>query len=191
MKSPRDPNATLVRTELLPGLIAHTCPTSGGVWIDTIAYWDWFRAQPGFPQPSASFESPVPAEIEDDSDRPLISPRSGRLMRKCRAGSGLGFRIDFDSSSGFWLDRAEYDALRSHNLHDELHLICSPAYQRSLMHMETSRAEQKRFERTLGIEACERISAFADWISRERDHAVAMSYLMNRIEHAQSDGDRG
>jgi len=189
MQSPRDPNATLVRTELLPGLIAHRCPTSGGIWIDTIAYWDWVKAQPGFPEPSVSFESPVPASIDDDSDQPLISPRSGRLMRKCKAGSGLGFRIDFDPSSGFWLDRDEYETLRSHSLHDELHLICSPAYQRELVRMQTTRAEQQRFEQRLGAEACERISAFADWITRSPNHAAAMTYLMNRIEHTQRDQD--
>ena len=52
--------------------------------------------------------------------------------------------------------------------------------------MQTSKAEQRRFEQRLGVEACERISAFADWISRSPNHAAAMTYLMNRIEHTQS-----
>ena len=182
MQSPRDRSTTLVRTELLPGLIAHECPTSGGVWIDVVLYWDWFREQEGFPKPSASFESPQPVAIDDDNDKPMVSPRTGRLMRKCRVGSGLGFRVDFDPSSGFWLDRGEYDSLREHNLHDELHLICSPEYQLALVRMQTSNAEQQRFERALGEESCQRIRSFASWYTGLRDQSVAMSYLMASIE---------
>lgn len=177
MQSPRDPSVTLVRTELLEGLLAHRCPATGGVWIDTVAYWDWFRAQPDFPAPSASFESPAPAPIEDDSDRPLISPRSGRLMRKCRVGSGLGFRIDFDTSSGFWLDKGEYDALVAHNLHDEMHLICSPQYQLRLIRMRATESERRRFERALGVDACDRIAAFSAWMAKLRDQPAASAYL--------------
>ena len=182
MQSPRDRNTTLVRTELLPGLIAHACPTTGGVWIDVVLYWDWFRTQPGFPKPSASFESPEPITIDDDNDTPMFSPRSGRLMRKCRVGSGLGFRVDFDPTSGFWLDKGEYESLRSHNLHDELHLICSPEYQLALVRMQTTNAEQSRFERALGTEPCERIRSFAAWFTELRDQPVAMAYLMACIE---------
>jgi len=191
MKSPRDSKAVLERTELVPGLVAHACPTSGGIWIDSISYWDWFRTQPGYPEPSASFESPKPFDIENDSDEQLISPRSGRLMRKCRVGSGLGFRIDYDASSGFWLDRDEYETLRSHNLHDELHLICSPSYQRSLMQMRTSSAEQDRFEKSLGVDACDRISTFAAWLSKQPRESVAMAYLQACMEQSRNSSDQG
>ncbi|MEZ6164021.1 MAG: hypothetical protein R3B67_06250 [Phycisphaerales bacterium] len=50
-------------------------------------------------------------------------------------GSGLGFHVDFDPTSGFWLDKGEYESLRSHNLHDELHLICSPEYRLAAVRM--------------------------------------------------------
>jgi Zn-finger nucleic acid-binding protein len=189
MKSPRDQNATLVQTQILPGLDAHICPTSGGVWIDVIQYWDWFRTQPGFPKPLASFESPRPVDIDDDHNGPVLSPRTGRLMRKCRVGSGLGFRIDFEPQSGFWLDRGEYESLKEHNLHDELHLICSPEYQLALVRMQTSESEQSRFERKLGTENCDRISSFAKWFARLGDHPVAMAYLMSCIEHEQGAAD--
>jgi Zn-finger nucleic acid-binding protein len=182
MQSPRDRQSTLVRTELADGLPAHVCPTSGGVWIDVALYWDWFRKQPGFPKPSPSFESLNPIEIEDDIDTPMISPSSGRIMRKCRVGSGLGFRIDFDPASGFWLDKGEYDSLLAHNLHDELHLICSPEYQLALVRLQSKQSEQDRFARALGEDACDRIAQFAGWFGGLRDRSIAMSYLMVCIE---------
>tara|TARA_E500000318_G_scaffold5598_2_gene5831 strand:+ start:159590 stop:159919 length:330 start_codon:yes stop_codon:yes gene_type:complete len=103
-------------------------------------------------------------------------------MRKCRAGSGLGFRIDFEPSSGFWLDKGEFDSLRSHNLHDELHLICSPEYQLELVRLRSDRAEQSRFEQRLGEENCERIRSFANWFAQLNDESIAMTYLMACIE---------
>lgn len=182
MKSPRDPQAELIPTELMPGLDGHTCPTTGGVWIDLVKYWEWFRAQPGFPKPIASFESPIPVDIEDDHEGTVLSPRTGRIMRKCRAGSGLGFRIDYEPSSGFWLDKGEFDSLRSHNLHDELHLICSPEYQLELVRLRSDQAEQSRFEQRLGEENCERIRSFANWFAQLNDESIAMTYLMACIE---------
>lgn len=145
-------------------------------------YWDWFRTQPGFPTPVASFESPTPVVIEDDHDGPVLSPRTGRIMRKCRAGSGLGFRIDFEPSSGFWLDKGEFESLQSYNLHDELHLICSPEYQLELVRLSTVQAEQSRFEQRLGQDNCERIRSFANWFAQIREESIAMSYLMSCIE---------
>lgn len=182
MRSPKDPTRSLVRTEIMPGLVGHACPTTGGIWIDLVQYWDWFRTQPGFPKPVASFESPVPIDIEDDHDGPMLSPRTGRMMRKCRAGSGLGFRIDFEPSSGFWLDKGEFESLRNHNLHDELHLICSPEYQLELVRLRSGQAEQSRFEKRLGVEHCERIRTFASWLVQLPDDSVAMAYLMACIE---------
>lgn len=187
MQSPRDPSSSLTRTELLPGLIAYICQESGGIWIDVLVYWDWFRTQPDFPTPVASFESPRPIEIEDDSDAPLLSPRTGRIMRKCRVGSGLGFRIDFEPQSGFWLDQGEYESLRAHNLHDELHLICTPEFQLELVRLRTTDAEQRRFEQKLGIEHCERIKSFAAWFGRLPDQQVAMSLLSSSIDDARED----
>jgi Zn-finger nucleic acid-binding protein len=182
MQSPRDTQTTLIRTEILPGLIAFSCPSSGGIWIDVVLYWDWFRTQPEYSDAKVSFESPQPASIESDTDTPLISPRTGRIMRKCKVGSGLGFRIDFEPSSGFWLDKGEYESLLEHNLHDQLHLICSPEYQLELIRMQTSESEQQRFERSLGKEVCEKIHSFAAWFAGSRDHQVAMTYLHACIE---------
>lgn len=107
------------------------------------------------------------------------------MMRKCRVGSGLGFRIDFEPQSGFWLDKGEYESLRAHNLHDELHLICSPEFQLELVRLRTTAAEQLRFEQKLGIETCERIRSFASWFSKLPDQQVAMSLLSSSVDDAR------
>lgn len=187
MKSPRDPCATLVQTEIHPGLIAHICPSSGGCWIDGKHYWQWLLKQPGFPKPIPETTG-EPSSVQDDTDRPLISPESGHLMRKCRVGSGLDFRIDFDATSrGFWLDKDEYQILESRNLHDELHLICSPEYQMKLVELDSDKAQSDRFERLLGRDACQRIQAFADLLSTSDDQSISMAYLHKCLEdHAES-----
>lgn len=185
MKSPRDPNATLVQTEIHPGLVAYICPSSGGCWIDGKHYWEWLLKQPGFPKLIPETQGD-PVSVEDDNDRPMISPESGHLMRKCRVGSGLDFRIDFDAvSRGFWLDHGEYQILESRNLHDELHLICSPEYQMKLVELDSAKAQAERFEQLLGRDGCERIEAFAAWMNadeQQRDHSVIMAYLQSCLD---------
>ncbi|MFK7882580.1 MAG: hypothetical protein AB8F26_00160 [Phycisphaerales bacterium] len=128
MKSPIPPHARLVPKQLEDGLVVKMDPDSGGCWIDAGTYWEWVRRQPEFPGTLPDF-STVPLEAVNDSQCPLISPKSGRLMRKFDVGFGQSFRIDFDAASGaFWLDPGELEALRACGLHDALHLICSTSY---------------------------------------------------------------
>jgi len=182
MQSPRDPKATLVRTELEPALFAFRCPSSGGLWIDGEAYWNWVRAQPGFPKPIES-DAGEPVEAAEDSGQPLLSPRSGRLMRKFAVGYELEFRIDFDrASSGFWLDAGEYETLRARNLHDELHLICSPEYQKKLASLAASRASDRRLVELIGAETCAKIDAFSDAVRGHPKRSLVLAYLRERLE---------
>jgi Zn-finger nucleic acid-binding protein len=182
MKSPRDPKATLIQSEIHPGLVAYLCPSTGGYWIDGKHYWEWLLKQPGFPKPLPETQGD-PVTVEDDSDRPLISPESGHLMRKCRVGSGLDFRIDFDAiSRGFWLDHGEYQILESRNLHDELHLICSPEYQVKLIKLQSEKAQSERFDQLLGHEACLKIESFATWLSTYEDQSIPLAYLKKLLD---------
>ncbi len=177
MISPVDPTSRMIQAEIEPGLIAYTCPKSGGVWIDHKHYWDWLLKQPGFPKPIPAI-SDMPVAINDPHNRPLISPDSGRLMTKYRVGHGLSFRIDHDSvSGGFWLDQDEYNLLRKRNLHDELHLICSPQYQRELAKLDAENVIDQRIEELLDTETCQHIRDLASKISDPRAQSVAIAYL--------------
>lgn len=184
MKSPVDPTTTMIQREIEPGLIAYTCPKSGGIWIDHQHYWNWLLKQPGFPKPIESIDD-LPEIDTDEQSKPLISPESGRLMIKYRVGHGLKFRIDHDATSGgFWLDQGEYELIRERNLHDELHLICSPEYQLELDRLDTKAIMDQRIESLLGTERCTLIRKLASLLDDPQTQSVAIAYLNQCFEEA-------
>ena len=181
MQSPRDRKATLERRELEPGLACFVCPSTGGLWIDGDAYWAWLRSQPGRLSEKATATTYAPRPL-DDAEEALISPRSGRIMRKFEVGRGLRFRIDFDAASGgFWLDGGEYEALRDRNLHDELNLIASDDWQRDLRAERSRDASLDRLRRTLGADDFRRFEEFAAWIAGHQHGDVLVAELFERL----------
>ncbi len=189
MRSPVDPTSRMIQSEIEPGLVAYTCPKSGGVWIDHKHYWDWLLKQPGFPKPTPAI-SDMPVPDNDPHNRPLISPDSGRLMIKYRVGHALNFRIDHDSiSGGFWLDKGEYDLLRQRNLHDELHLICSPEYQQHLAKLDAQAVFDQRIIDILGQKRCALIQDLASTIKDPEMGSVAIAYL-NQCLDSESEQPR-
>lgn len=180
MHSPRDRKATLELKELEPGLECHVCPSTGGHWIDGNTYWAWLRAQPTrLPEKPAEG-----AEVRavDDTEDALISPRSGRLMRKFEVGRGLRFRIDFDAASGgFWLDSGEYEALKARNLHDELNLIASDEWQRALRAERSREAARARLRDLLGEAGFERLEGTIAWIDSHPHGDLLLAELLERL----------
>lgn len=174
----------MIQSEIEPGLIAYTCPKTDGIWIDHKHYWDWLLKQPGFPKPLPAI-SDLPVPDTDPHNTPLISPESGRLMTKFRVGHGLSFRIDHDpTSGGFWLDKDEYDHIRERNLHDELHLICSPQYQRELAKLDAESAMDQRTQELLGQDTCEHIRSLASKIQDPKLQSVAIAYLNQCLDES-------
>jgi Zn-finger nucleic acid-binding protein len=187
MRSPVDPKATLQRTEIRPGLTAFVCPSSSGCWIEGETYWNWLRAQPEFPALSASSDGPS-AELETDTDRALLSPRSGRLMRRFRVGSGLGFHVEYDSlTPGFWLDAGEYHALEQRSLHDELHLICTAQYQKTLREAEREGRLRDRQRDRFGDADWARLQETAAWLRGLDEPRVALAILAELTDDADTD----
>jgi hypothetical protein len=174
MRSPVDPKATL-------------CPSSSGCWIEGETYWNWLRAQPEFPALSASSDGPS-AELETDTDRALLSPRSGRLMRRFRVGSGLGFHVEYDSlTPGFWLDAGEYHALEQRSLHDELHLICTAQYQKTLREAEREGRLRDRQRDRFGDADWARLQETAAWLRGLDEPRVALAILAELTDDADTD----
>ena len=183
MQSPLDKRATLVRCEISPGLPALKCPGTGGLWINGKEYWNWLRNQPSFPNLQQSTEG---CDIYvEDTDRVVISPASGRLMKKFRVGKGLGFRIDFDSATGgFWLDKDEYDALQERGLHDELHLICDDDYQKKLRAHDRAESRRERLACALGNDGKNRVESLAAWAAEHPDTELIRAYFLELLDNS-------
>lgn len=178
MQSPVAPKATLTPTELEPGLKGWVCPETGGVWIDGESYRAWI-ARPDAGDPS----EPAVEPIAEDTERVLISPRTGRIMVKCLVDLGVPFRIDSDThSGGFWLDRGELERLKAAGLHRRLHHVVSEAWQRKLRELETDQRRLERLAEMLGPEDLDRVRGVADWVRDHPHRDVVLAWILGTLD---------
>lgn len=181
MQSPVYSDTVMELKELEPGLSAYLCPKSEGVWIPLQSYvtWNEHHKQVGSPLPAKYF--PVPA---DDSKRPaLVCPESGRLLIRYKVGHGLKFHIDLSPvTGGVWLDKGEWEALKSKGLHIELNLVFTAAYQRHVRSAEYEKALYQTFAERIGRDDFSKISTFKHWLTQHPKRRDICCYLLDNLE---------
>ncbi len=151
MKSPAHPDLDLRRVTLDDGLSAWKCPGSGGHWISGDEYRAWLeRHGPRLPVKPAAEGFDV--RETSGAARARLCPETGRLLTRYRVGRGLSFALDFSAATGgVWLDKDEWQALKSRNLHDEIHLIFTAAWQQQISDEEREAELLRQFERRIGL----------------------------------------
>ncbi len=173
--------------EIEPGLGVYECPKSGGLWIPLQSYLTWQAQQPpGAAAPSGR----CPAALQDDAQqRALICPESGRLLLRYRVGHGLPFHLDRSSATGgVWLDKGEWEALKSRGLHVTLHLIFTAAYQRQIRSSEYVERLTETFRNRIGAADFSMVAEFGAWLAHHPNRKDIYCYLLDIIESATETG---
>ena len=166
--------------EIEPGLEVYECPKSGGLWIPLQSYLAWKDRQP----PGAPVLGAVaPTALQDDSKQPtLICPESGRLLLRYRVGHGLAFHVDRSpTTGGVWLDKGEWEALKSRGLHVSLHLIFTAAYQREVRSSEYVQRMTDTFRDRIGAADFARVTDFAAWLAQHPRRRDICCYLLDDL----------
>ena len=181
MHSPLYPDTTMQPREIEPGLKVYECPRSGGLWIPFQAYLTWKEQ---YPQ-AAPAAGPAPAVPDDSKQRALICPESGRLLLRYRVGHGLQFHLDRSpATGGVWLDKGEWEALRSKGLHVALNLIFTASYQRQVRTTEYTQNLTETFENRIGAVDFAKVTDFGAWLVRHPQRRDICCYLLDTLEHA-------
>lgn len=204
MISPVDSKSRMNRVELEPGLVAYRCPASGGHWLPYQNYWRWLSQQPGrLPHLPHGEEEGHQVEPEI-SHKVRICPETGTLMTRYKVGHGFQFSVD-RSAAGIWFDVNEWEALRSRNFHDEVHLIMAAPWQAKVRrealeqviqekqaaqqapemepapaHAEPTGLEaafRARFAGLLGPEVMERAEEIKSWLEQQPARREILTYL--------------
>jgi Zn-finger nucleic acid-binding protein len=167
--------------EIEPGLEVYECPRSGGRWIPLQSYLAW---QGRHPQAMAApSESGAPALQDDSKQRALICPESGRLLLRYRVGHGLPFHLDRSpATGGVWLDKGEWEALKSRGLHVTLHLIFTAAYQRQVRSSEYVQRLTETFRDRIGAADFSKVEEFGGWLARHPKGRDICCYLLDHLE---------
>lgn len=178
MHSPIHSDTFLQRVQLEPGLEAFQCPKSGGYWIPLQSYTIWQERHRDRIHPLPPDYEP---RYEDASgQRALICPESGCVLIRYRVGQGLKFHIDRSpKTGGIWLDSGEWEALKSKNLHDELHLIFGAPYQRRIRTEESRKQLKQLFAQKIGAADFVRVNEFKNWLRHHARQRDIVSYLLD------------
>lgn len=187
MNSPLYPDTPMQSKELEPGLMVYECPKSGGLWIPLQAYLNWKERQPEIAIPSS--DDPVPAQTEEPKHKALLCPESGRLLLRYRVGHGLPFHIARSpATGGVWLEKGEWEALKSKGLHVSLHLIFTAAYQRQIRSAVYTQSLTDTFRDRIGAEDFAKVSEFAVWLTHHPKGRDICCYLLDQVDQKTQPG---
>lgn len=180
LHSPVFPDVEMRRSEIEPGLFAFNCPKSAGVWIPLVSFLDWKAHHEHDEPPSDTYYAFLP---EDDShQRALICPETGHLLIRYRVGHGLKFHIDLSPETGsIWLDRGEWQALKSKGLHLELNHIFTSSYQRRVRLEEHEEALDKSFRERIGAADFARVAEFKSWLAAHPRRRHIRAFLFDHV----------
>lgn len=175
MKSPVGTHPELTAVQLEDGLTAYRCPETGGLWIPFDSYFRWLRANPST-LPSESSAEPFESISEDDS-KPKLCPETGTHMFPYKVGHGLKFRIDRSQTRGIWLDGGEWEQLRQHNYHHQLHLIFGAPWQAEIRRQNRESTQEQLLQERFGDELLQELQRLKERLKGHPYQPEALAFL--------------
>lgn len=135
MQCPVCKTTSLGVTVLPEGPRAYACKSCGGKFVKVDQYLNW-RTVHGKDLPETPAETVAPLSVVDSGPGKLC-PDCGAFLIRHKVGHGVAFHLDrCFRCGGVWLDDKEWDVLQSRNLHDDIHLIFSDAWQNEVKRQE-------------------------------------------------------
>jgi Zn-finger nucleic acid-binding protein len=108
-------------------------------------------------------------------------PDCGYLLTRYALGHGLAFSLDrCGRCNGVWFDKAEWKALESRGLHDNLREIFNPSWQSAVRAEERERRAAARLTEHLGSDATP-VREFAEWVATHPRRNEILAYVQTTI----------
>lgn len=181
MISPATRKHRMVPEEIEPGLKTYKCPASGGCWIPLQSYQTWLDRKGG---PSPRLPESYAVDIDETLSKPaLLCPESGTILIRYKVGGGFSFSIDRSATTGgVWLDKGEWEALKTRNMHDEIHFIFSAHYQKDRVRKEIEESLINDFKRRVGEADFKKANEFVEWIESAENPDDIKCYLNYKLQ---------
>ncbi|MGF1685094.1 hypothetical protein L4C36_00080 [Photobacterium japonica] len=163
---------------LLPELIdnlfkAHSCIHCGGNWVLIEDYVAWKDEHPEITVPEASQCEPI------DTEKALLCPVSGKIMRKFRITAKHTHRLDYSAGvGGVWLDKGEWDLLKQDGLMTSLNAILTVQWQKNIRRDLAKESFTTFYQEKFGEEVYNHVKAMREWIDTQPCKADLRAYLL-------------
>jgi len=179
MKCPVCKTTTLRDAELEHHLHTFSCETYTGAWVRFKDYEQWLtKHQNGLPpQPEES----TPIEVSETLEAKLC-PDCKHILIKYKVGHGMDFHLNRCAScGGIWFEKNEWEALKSKNLHEEIHIIFGAEWQQQAIKEKSNdflkEHRNKKLLEILTEEELHKVQDFQDWLSKHPKKEEIEIYL--------------
>jgi Zn-finger nucleic acid-binding protein len=164
------------------GLPAFRCPRCRGLWISAVQYQDWLTIDRLYPLPEIdiekNFETPFPIT---DNNKALICPDCGHILRRYQVWPNLTFNLDRCSHCyGIWFDNNEWQTLETQNLHKQLFVFFTAAWQEKLHSQEMKARFQAMYLELFGSEDYQKIKSLRQWFADHPNGNRLLAYLIDK-----------
>ncbi len=174
MKCPVCKRNTLKPVVLEPNLTVQGCEKCGGHWLSSEAYWHWLEQQE-----EVSPEQPSEVVVAvNDNEQAKLCPTCGRILIKYKVGHGVNFCLDQCSAcNGVWLDKHEWQALKTRSLHAEIHGMFSKSWQQRVLAAELRHNLERMYEQRFGAADYAELQRLRQWLAQHPQRAALLAYL--------------
>ncbi|MDY7077197.1 MAG: zf-TFIIB domain-containing protein [Chloroflexota bacterium] len=179
MKCPVCKRDNLRKCQLETDLPAYQCKKCEGVWISAVKYWKWLKTQnDDLSEPSISVDTPLPVE---EVGQAKLCPGCGHILRRYKVWPDVKFYLDrCGHCSSVWFDRDEWAALKSRDLHDQVHIFFSDLWQEKLGAEESRGRLEKIYLDRFGAEDYGRLKEIRKWLDGHPQRGALLAYLSDR-----------
>jgi Zn-finger nucleic acid-binding protein len=179
MKCPVCKTVELQLSNLEIDLTARHCDQCGGNWIQSFEYWRWRdRHGESLPEKVAATDAPNPRTGVLISK---LCPECNGILIRYKVGHGAGFALDqCGNCRGVWLDKDEWEALRTRNLHDDIYTIFTAPWQTQVQQEEAAQNAEQIYTKKFGEEGFAEIKRMKEWIDGHPRKQEILAYLMQR-----------
>ena len=179
MHSPLSNNAILSRIQLSENLLAFQCPETSGIFLPISSYTLWLSKQPASELPSPD-EVSIEHDSSTDSKNVLICPESGAIMQRYRVTANTPFYIDRSPSGSIWLDKGEWESLKSVGLTKCLNRIFTAPWQDAIRQKESEDNRTQLYQDKLGEDLYQQIISLANE-NKDHPHQAMIISLFNEV----------
>lgn len=167
--------------ELLPNFIegqfrAHTCSNCGGNWILIEDYVAWKERNPNY-----EFCTDISVQELDatDTKSAMMCPVTGTFMRKFRISASTEHRIDYSSAvCGLWLDKGEWELLKSEGLAGYLNSVLTQNWQKNIRANNSKDNFADIYASKFGNDTYQKVKAFREWLTTQDNKADLRAYIL-------------
>ncbi|WNO09141.1 hypothetical protein [Teredinibacter sp. KSP-S5-2] len=177
MDCPQCKGYQLEPSELEVGLIACRCAKCEGALLPLMNYRYWNDN-------NLNVESePSTTTMVEDNTQAKLCPKCQRMMTKFKISAESGNKIELCTGCDeAWLDKGEWQLLKSLDVQNKLPSIFTDAWQRNIRLKQQEKSLNSHYEEKLGTEAFEKICNFKEWMEKQPDRGEIIQYLITKVQ---------